>query len=259
MQRVTVRGATFSVDPAPYEKFWTNVIEGIWEPETFDVFDAHITPETLMLDIGAWIGPTALYAAQKAARVVAFEPDPVAFEQLGRNLELNHGTDWADRLEIRQTAISVDGEPFRLGSQRAGGDSRSSALFADRRTSWEVSATRLEAVLDEHAAPGQPLFLKIDIEGGEYELVPHIAPLLAEPHVTAYISFHPKNLMKALSHKKPEDFDWQTPFVAKHMAILDALPDGRTLRFTSPDLADKAAVAADLAAHHRFPLEVLIA
>ncbi|WP_297618072.1 FkbM family methyltransferase [uncultured Roseicyclus sp.] len=259
MQVVTIRGATFSVDPSPYEQFWAKVVGGTWEAETFDIFDAHITPDTLMLDIGAWIGPTSLYAAHNAAQVVAFEPDPVAFERLSRNLELNRGADWAHRLKICQTAISANGEPFRLGSQRAGGDSRSSALFADRRTSWEVETTRLETVLKTHATPGQPIFLKIDIEGGEYDLVPHIAQLLAEPHVTAYISFHPKNLQKALGHRKRADYDWQTPYVDRHMASLAALPDKRTLRFTSPDLADKAAVEQALRSEHRFPLEVLIA
>ena len=59
------------------DAFWDRLEQGHWEPETLAVFDHYIGPETLHVDIGSWIGPTLLYAAERARLAIGFEPDPV--------------------------------------------------------------------------------------------------------------------------------------------------------------------------------------
>ena len=81
-------GERFRLDPY-HSTFWRKAAAGKWEPETFAVLNAHLGPDRDYLDIGAWIGPTVLYGARKARRVVALEPDPVAFRALSWNIELN--------------------------------------------------------------------------------------------------------------------------------------------------------------------------
>ena len=81
-------GEAYRLDPY-HSKFWRKASAGDWEPATFAVLDAHLRPDRDYIDIGAWIGPTVLYAARKARHVWCFEPDPTAFRALSWNLELN--------------------------------------------------------------------------------------------------------------------------------------------------------------------------
>lgn len=74
-------GLPFRLDPY-HSKFWRRAGRGDWEPETFAVLDAHLRGDADYLDIGAWIGPTVLYAARKARHVWCFEPDPTAYRHL---------------------------------------------------------------------------------------------------------------------------------------------------------------------------------
>jgi hypothetical protein len=69
--------------------FWEMVSSNIWEPYTFDILEKFLSKQHSYLDIGAWVGPTTLFGAQLAKKCYAFEPDPVAYSALIRNLDLN--------------------------------------------------------------------------------------------------------------------------------------------------------------------------
>ncbi len=63
---------------------------GAWEPHTFVLLDQHLRPNSVFVDIGAWVGPLTLYACTKpGVRVVALEPDAIALRRLRENLQLN--------------------------------------------------------------------------------------------------------------------------------------------------------------------------
>lgn len=52
-----------------------------WEPATFTAIRQALTKRRgVHVDSGAWIGPTALWASAFASRVLAVEPDPVAYD-----------------------------------------------------------------------------------------------------------------------------------------------------------------------------------
>src|SRR5258708_34817363 len=87
VRRVSRRGVSFDVISDRTDRyFWGWFDSGVWEPETFEIFDSYVTPDTFFLDIGSWIGPTALYAASKARRVICLEPDPIAAAKLRCNI-----------------------------------------------------------------------------------------------------------------------------------------------------------------------------
>lgn len=226
---VSVNGLSFKVDGCSNQDFWGKVESGRWEPETYTLFDDLITPDSLFLDIGAWIGSTALYAAQKSAKAIAFEPDPIAFSSLSVNALLNADAVWAGRLQLVNKAVNADGSDIQIGSRGQGGDSMSSALFSDGEVAWTVNGVSLLDVIAEHAAPNQPIVLKIDIEGGEYHLIPHIAPILAQPNVRMVLSLHPHFLQQSLLREFGTK--WRTPFYHRHKAIVDALPRDRQVSF----------------------------
>ncbi len=57
--------------------FWLEKYSS-WEPGTFKVLDQYLSKDKDYLDIGAWVGPTAIYGSFISRKVVAVEPDPVA-------------------------------------------------------------------------------------------------------------------------------------------------------------------------------------
>jgi FkbM family methyltransferase len=173
--------------------FWNRVEEGTWEPLTFSVFDRFLDAEHSYLDIGAWIGPTVLYGASVARHCYAMEPDPLAYSELCRNVDLNASI--KDRVTLSRQCLAAACGPVRLGNKTSsrGGDSMSSLLFADSRVSWEAEGVTLERFFsDNHICDCS--FIKMDIEGGEFEVLPAIAGYLAEQRPTVYLSLHPRFL-----------------------------------------------------------------
>lgn len=190
LRGVKLAGRTIRVnDRQP--TFWDRVEAGSWEPGTLLALGALIRPGTAFLDIGAWVGPTALYAAALGARVVAVEADPAALEQLGANLAAN--PDLAERVTVVPRAAHPVLGRVALGVRRKPGDSMGSVLLAGRAGGWEAQAATpedLAAMLAEEAV------VKIDIEGGEYALLPALGPVLARAGAVL-VSFHPGILAEA--------------------------------------------------------------
>src|SRR5262245_51934695 len=65
-----------------WDNFWKLYKSGVWEPGTKAFMKRFLKPGDLFVDIGAWIGPTALWAVECGAHVIAIEPDPVALDEL---------------------------------------------------------------------------------------------------------------------------------------------------------------------------------
>ncbi|MCC6212516.1 MAG: FkbM family methyltransferase [Burkholderiales bacterium] len=195
-REVRMRSATLRVaDDQP--TFWDKVARGQWEPETLALLEHEIAPGTTFLDLGAWVGPTALYAAALGARVIALEADPVALHQLQRNLAANPAL--AARIEVLARAVHASEGPVAFGARRKPGDSMSSVLVAPGAVTW-VARTITPAALAARIGAEARLFIKIDIEGGEYELLPAMGPLLARPNCRVLLSLHPGILATVIAH-----------------------------------------------------------
>jgi FkbM family methyltransferase len=173
--------------------FWDRVEAGRWEPQTLAAIDRLVNADTTFLDLGAWVGPTALYAAGIAQRVIAIEADPAALDQLRRNLAAN--SDLAQRIEIVPRAVHAHEGHVTMGSRRKPGDSMSSLLLAGAERTWEA-ATITPAQVAGMIAADERLVVKIDIEGAEYDLLPALEPLLERARAVL-ISFHPRILAAA--------------------------------------------------------------
>lgn len=173
--------------------FWARVDESAWEPETLATIASHVGPGVTFLDLGAWVGPTTLLAASLGANCIAVEADPEALRQLRSNLAVN--PELAARVRVLDRAVSASSAPVTMAARRKPGDSMSSALLAgaspDERLRWQSPAITPEELARLIPADA-PLFIKLDIEGGEFALLPHLKPLLERPAPTqALVSFHP--------------------------------------------------------------------
>lgn len=163
-----------------HDWFWKMFEDGTWEPSTFRIFDKFLDPERNYVDIGAWIGPTALYAAPRSKKVFAFEPDPVAFRSLVMNLALNR----ADNVVPYPVAVSNEWGGIPFGAKTGYGDSMSSQIWA--KGDKEVPAVDFVDMLDGTDAS----FVKIDIEGGEKFLFKGSKEYLQEFKPTLHLSLH---------------------------------------------------------------------
>ncbi len=188
----------FQVLAGSHPEFWDLANRGEWEPTTYQVFDRFITRATTFLDVGAWIGSTALYGAQLARETHAFEPDPVAFSELKNNVAANSKTAWRPGLYLHQMAISNFSGAIDLGSRNAKGDSMSSTLLSDEVDSWKVPAQTIKEFVEFNGLEGRELFIKIDIEGGEYELIPSLKSFFSDNNVKVLISLHPEFLLQSI-------------------------------------------------------------
>lgn len=183
---VTVRGTKLKVDPY-HLGFWRDLGGGTWEPSLLQFLEDHLSRDSTFLDLGAWIGPATLFAARRCRRVFAVEPDPAAYRHLLWNLELN-GIQNAMPFQVaigEETGLRrLDARGERLG------DSKSTLLPGDG------GGAETEVVClswgDWLALAGQPRIdcLKIDIEGGEFEVLPAIREYLISERPTLHLSLH---------------------------------------------------------------------
>ena len=189
MIEVVINGVAIKAVAEHYPGFWRRAARGEWEPSTYAVIDQLVTPDTVVLDLGSHVGAIALYAAHRAARVIAVEPDPRSLTMFDANIAANPLI--ADRVVTIRKAIHPTHGRVVLGSRAEGGDSMSSVVIGRFKTTWEVDTVtprELAALLP----PGQPAFVKMDIERGEYAVVPKADALWRHPHLALLLSVHPE-------------------------------------------------------------------
>lgn len=188
-----LRGMRLRVDPNHW-RFWRKAARGTWEAESLAILERELGADSVACDIGAWIGPMTLLAARRCRWVYAFEPDTTAYVELLNNLRLNR----VENATAFNIALSAS-EGLRTLASFGGlpGDSRTSLLAAPD------TASRVQALClswDRWLSLVQPPrldFLKIDIEGGEFELLPSMARYLAAHRPALLLSTHAPYLAQA--------------------------------------------------------------
>jgi len=171
--------------------FWGDWERGEWEPGTREAIEAHVTPGSTYVDIGAWIGPTVLWAAPIAARVLALEPDPVAYLLLVEN------TKHFPNVNSYGWALAAEPDMMWLApSYNHGFGSSMSRLNPPQERGWDIAgavkvpALDIESMFDICDVHNVSL-VKIDIEGGEADVMEHVGPFLAERNIKLLLSLHP--------------------------------------------------------------------
>jgi FkbM family methyltransferase len=193
-RRITKAGVTFEVAAREeYRAFWDSYQADTWEPDTVAVFARFLQPDTRYVDLGAWIGSTALLAAPCVLRVVCVEPDPLASAALAENLGLNPHA--SEKTVVVRAAIGPEDGTVVLSSAGRGGDSNSSVVRPrDEGMRWETEQVSFATLLSR-ADLAAADFVKIDIEGAEYQLIPELLSQAANALPTLYIALHPNLLV----------------------------------------------------------------
>lgn len=136
------------------------------------VYDLALVPfaPTVVLDCGAHAGYFSALALARypQARLTAFEPNPDNLDWLRRNLSPDDG-----RVSVHAAAVSTwDGKgAFTAAESNAG-----RLVPAQGAANVEVSVMDLAVIVAKD--PQAALLIKIDIEGEERRLIPHVLPVL---------------------------------------------------------------------------------
>lgn len=182
----TIQGLTFKCDPY-HIAFWRSVSKCRWEPHTYGILSRFLHHDSVYCDIGAWIGPTVIYAAKKCKQVICFEPDFFAYRYLLWNIQLNklHNVmPFNVALTDRNAIIKMASFGHKLG------DSTTSLLDTGREEGAIHVLTMTWKTWADICKPEVVDFMKIDIEGGEFSLLPMLKDYLASNKPIIYLSTH---------------------------------------------------------------------
>jgi FkbM family methyltransferase len=187
------------IECSSHEMLGKSIIRtGIFELATTEALIRLGDPGELLLDVGANIGYMSSVMATisgPSGRVIAYEPNPVVFQQLRRNVDRWRTRDSAP-VDPRQVAVSDASGTAPLsvpdaGSEFAALGERPGARAGDGAfTTTEVVTVRLD---DELAGGGRVGVMKLDVEdhepatlGGAYESLKRqlIRDILFEDHGT---------------------------------------------------------------------------
>lgn len=152
------------------------------------MFRRFIQPDSIVLDFGAWIGVTAMYAGHLSRHVYALEPDPVAYEAMAANIYVNPYLH--DRVNIDHGCIATETRPMEFFLLNGGGSSGSSLTKGSGQSVIVDCYTLKDWAIDKGLS--QIDFIKIDTEGAEEVLIPQIQPyLMSLPHMPhMWLSVH---------------------------------------------------------------------
>jgi FkbM family methyltransferase len=174
----------------PHREFWDTLADGEWEPTTFRIILSALKAGAsegrgTHFDIGGWVGPTSLFAAHFAKRVVALEPDPRAFNELHANARLNPSL--LPRLALHRHCLSNINGPVTMTGPSPMGSSMSRVNGASRipvsvesEDNWGIKMVTWPAVCSTPASFAERIGLtfdeialvKIDVEGAEAVILP---------------------------------------------------------------------------------------
>jgi FkbM family methyltransferase len=171
--------------------FW----RGHHEPVVQGVISAMARPGDVVYDVGAHLGSLTLGIARlvgKSGRVVAFDGDPGNIERLRGNILRNRFGAWTHPIHSAVWSHrSGAGIPFRRGRIQLsqGGveaDGQRPVLGDGEIISVPVTT------LDDFTADGGPApqLIKIDVEGGEYEVLRGGASLFANQRPLIIVEVH---------------------------------------------------------------------
>lgn len=196
-------GCAFEVSENPkYINFWKSHFSRDWEVDTFWFLSKYLSADKTLVDIGSWIGPIALPASQVTKQVICFEPDPVAYEELKRNIELNQYTN----IVLESKAVSTS-KSILLGASELGESITSDTNTANQ---FEVSCISVEDVFRKYGlTESNVCAIKIDVEGHESNLLQDefLMNLNIPMHISLHFEFAPdkqlflNNISKFLAKK----------------------------------------------------------
>lgn len=167
--------------------FWNGFKKESWEPTTYQLMQKYIKKDKNYIDIGTWVGPTILYATEIGAnRIYGIEANPLTYEMLGKNCEMNQLV--SDKLNLFNLCITdTDGGTVDFGGKRGADTSSASSM---RGNEWKIPSSTICTWIKNNNISNFN-FMKVDIEGAEKFIEKDMTELAANKELVVLLSLHP--------------------------------------------------------------------
>jgi FkbM family methyltransferase len=170
-----------------------------FEKEVVDFLNANISTGSCFIDIGANIGFFTLLTSNLVAEsgmVLAFEPTPETYKRLTENIELNNFANVypnnvavSDYEGVAKFNISLDGNDVF--------NSFSTPTHGESYTEKEVDVKCLDSFYEKIKSYKDKIFIKIDVEGWEYNVIKGAEKILTTLNPVLIIEFNDENTQYA--------------------------------------------------------------
>jgi len=171
--------------------FWKNIYSN-WEQDTFKIFDTYLNKDKIMIDIGGWIGTTAMYGSRKSKHVYCVEADTLSFNDL--SLNMNNNCIDNNYTLINKAIYNENDIDIGFGKNKFLDDSKlndSTSQINTNDSSNTVKTITLEAVINDYNInPNDISLIKVDIEGGEEHILNDLYKIYDKYNINLYISMH---------------------------------------------------------------------
>jgi len=165
-----------------------------WENDTFEVFDQAKDAQSIAIDLGAWIGTTAIWLSKNFCHVVAIEPDIESLKCLRDNLKASN----CHNVSICTQPVSNFSQKVIFGPLGESLNESISAIkpnLTGENDYITKSITFKQMIFDfvyanETLAPYNISFIKCDIEGGEENILEDLLYFAYHNKCKVYLSFH---------------------------------------------------------------------
>ncbi len=179
---IGVDGETFEV---PNHWFWKQYKESEWEKDTFLTFKKHINSKITFIDVGSWVGVTSMYAYKcDCKNIYSIEANPKSFEILKGVKEMNSGL--GSCMDVKNICITQkDNEVVKFGHKM------SSASRITESGEYSVKTQTILSYLNEKNIDySSDIFLKVDIEGSELNVIDDLSSLITQNN-KMLLALHP--------------------------------------------------------------------
>jgi FkbM family methyltransferase len=165
-----------------------------WEKETFQIFEYVQNKNKNAIDIGGWIGPTAIWLSNGFKNLLVVESDRVALSALKSNLTTSNCNNVTiiDRPIYHKNEVITFGTNQYVETYKTQGLGNSTSQiktggYVD--TDYQVETITLSD-LDKMFPFKDVGFIKVDIEGGEEFILLDLIHYAELYNLELYVSFH---------------------------------------------------------------------
>lgn len=218
-----------------------------FEPEELALMRRLLPPGGTLLDIGANVGNHSLYAGIycDAARIIPFEPNPLAYRLLVLNLVMNDLQNRTVFDYVGFGAADVDGEGFAMSERRKN-------LGAARMVPGQGDIATLRP--DDFLSDETPDFIKIDVEGMEMEVLRGLSNTIKRTRPILMVEVDRVNIHDFADWRLAHGFELPVSF--KHYAEnrnFLCVPQERIDDYNAPASKAREAAANLVAGRHGAP------
>jgi FkbM family methyltransferase len=203
--------------------FWKDIYNN-WENDTFKVFDKYLSKDKILIDIGGWIGTTCMYGSRKSKHVYSIEADIKSFNDMSNNLRNNCIENYT---LINKAIYNIDNIKIKFGKNKFLENSKmndsTSQIYNDIESSSDcyfIETITLENIINNYKInPYEIGLIKVDIEGGEENILDELISIREKYNLSIYISFHytwwnDKNLDRFNLTSEQKDIIVKYPFIS---------------------------------------------